>query len=377
VRASLSKDGVASAEELRADPDGTFQHARILIIDDQAENVTLLRRVLLRAGYRDVQSTTEPSQAEMLYEAYGPDLVLLDLHMPEMDGFAVLERLRALTTRGTYLPILVLTGDHDQGKRRQALAAGATDFLAKPFDLVEVMLRIRNLLETRHLHRLLSNQNAVLEAGVRQRTRELEEAQSEILARLAAAAEHRDDDTGRHTLRVGELSAAVAEALALPREAVELIRAAAPLHDVGKIGVPDHILLKAGKLTPEEFTVMKAHTTIGAAILAGGRSPLVIEAERIALNHHERWDGGGYPNGLVGSAIPLGARIVAVADVFDALTHERPYRSAWPLGRVMEEIRAQSGHHFDPDVVTAFLTYSTRKGLSDELLRSVTRSTIA
>ena len=365
MSAPLTKYGTAATQSLHPNLEEASHYARILIIDDQPQNVALLRRVLSQAGYHDVQSTSEPGQAEKLYEAYCPDLVLLDLHMPEMDGFAVLERLRALTTRATYLPILVLTGDHDPGKRRQALAAGATDFLAKPFDLVEVMLRIRNLLETRHLHRLLSNQNAALEAGVRQRTRELEEAQGEILARLAAAAEHRDDDTGRHTLRVGELSAAVAETLRLPREAVELIRAAAPLHDVGKIGVPDHILLKAGKLTPEEFAVMKAHTTIGAAILAGGRSALVIEAERIALNHHERWDGTGYPNGLVGTAIPLGARIVAVADVFDALTHERPYRPAWPLDRVIEEIRAQSGHHFDPDVVAAFLTHSAHNGLSD------------
>jgi putative two-component system response regulator len=360
VSAPLSKHGAASADELRPNLGQAFQHARILIIDDQPENVTLLRRVLSRAGYREVQSTSEPSQAEKLYETYGPDLVLLDLHMPEMDGFAVLEQLRSLMARSTYLPILVLTGDHDPLKRRRALAAGATDFLAKPFDTAEVVLRIRNLLETRHLHQLLSNQNTVLEARVRQRTHELEDAQGEILARLAAAAEHRDDDTGRHTFRVGQMSAAIADALGLPREAVELIRAAAPLHDVGKIGVPDHILLKAGKLTPEEFAVMKTHTTIGAAILAGGRSALVIEAERIALNHHERWDGTGYPDGLAGNAIPLGARIVAVADVFDALTHERPYRAAWPLDRVMGEIRAQTGHHFDPAVVAAFLTQSPR-----------------
>jgi putative two-component system response regulator len=354
---------MAAAPALRPSLEEAFQHARILIVDDQPENVVLLRRVLAKAGYRDVHSTSEPSQAEKLFQAYRPDLVLLDLHMPEMDGFAVLERLRSLTARSTYLPILVLTGDHDPLKRRQALAAGATDFLAKPFDIVEVVLRIRNLLETRHLHRLLSNQNAVLEAGVRQRTRELEEAQGEILARLAAAAEHRDDDTGRHIFRVGHMSAAIAKSLGLASEVVALIRGAAPLHDVGKIGVPDHILLKVGKLTPEEFAVMKTHTTIGAAILAGGRSALVIEAERIALNHHERWDGTGYPNGLSGDAIPLGARIVAVADVFDALTHARPYRPAWPLDRVMGEIRAQDGHHFDPAVVAAFLKQSTPKGL--------------
>lgn len=362
--APLRKHGSAEVSTFPSRPQGSLQHARILIVDDQPENVTVLRRVLSKAGYRHVQSTTASSEAEALFESYGPDLVLLDLHMPEMDGFAVLERLRCLTTRGSYLPILVLTGDHDPLKRRRALAAGATDFLAKPFDIVEVVLRIHNLLETRHLHRLLSNQNTVLEAGVRQRTRELEEAQGEILARLAAAAEHRDDDTGRHTFRVGQLSAAIAEVLELPREIVEVIRAAAPLHDVGKIGVPDQILLKPGKLTPEEFAVMKTHTTIGAAILAGGRSAVVTEAACIALNHHERWNGSGYPNGLAGEAIPLGARIVAVADVVDALTHERPYRPAWPLDEVMHEIRTQSGHHFDPTVVAAFMTHSARQGPS-------------
>ena len=332
-----------------------FQRARILIVDDQQENVALLTRMLSQAGYRDIQGTTESRRVEMLYEAFHPDLVILDLHMPAMDGFAVLERLRARTARSTYLPILVLTGDHDPSNRRRALGAGATDFLAKPFDIVEVMLRIRNLLETRHLHQLLWNQNVGLEERVRQRTSELEQAQGEILARLAAAAEHRDDDTGRHTLRVGQLSAVLAEALGLPRDLVEVIRAAAPLHDVGKIGVPDQILLKVGRLTPEEFAVMKTHTTIGAAILAGGSSPLVVEAEGIALSHHERWDGRGYPNGLEGDEIPLGARIVAVADVFDALTHARPYRPAWPLEQVLDEMRAQRGRQFDAAVVDAFL----------------------
>ncbi|MGQ0714299.1 MAG: HD domain-containing phosphohydrolase [Gemmatimonadaceae bacterium] len=365
MSAILSGHGAARPLGLHPSLEEGLQHARILIIDDQLENLTLLRRVLSKAGYAAMQSTTDPNEAATLFEAFCPDLVLLDLHMPGLDGFAVLERLRSLTPRATYLPILVLTGDHDPLKRRRALAAGATDFLAKPFDNVEIVLRIRNLLETRHLHRLLSNQNSVLEAGVRQRTRELEEAQGEILERLAAAAEYRDDDTGRHTLRVGELSAAIAEALGLARETAELIRAAAPLHDVGKIGVPDHILLKPGNLTPEEFDVMKTHTTIGAAILAGGKSALVMEAERIALNHHERWDGSGYPNGRRGDAIPLSARVVAVADVFDALTHPRPYRLAWPLDRVIAEIRAQSGQHFDPSVVAAFLRHSARTGLCD------------
>ena len=360
--APVSTEQTSVVPELFPRLEEAFQRARILIVDDQQENVTLLRRMLSKAGYRDIEGTTEPGRVEMLYEAFGPDLVILDLHMPAMDGFAVLERLRARTARSTYLPILVLTGDHDPLKRRRALAAGATDFLAKPFDIVEVMLRIRNLLETRHLHQLLWNQNVGLEERVRQRTSQLEEAQGEILARLAAAAEHRDDDTGRHTFRVGQLSAVLAQALGLPHDLVEVIRAAAPLHDVGKIGVPDQILLKVGKLTDEEFAVMKTHTTIGAAILAGGSSRLVIEAERIALSHHERWDGGGYPNGLAGEEIPLGARIVAVADVFDALTHARPYRAAWPLEQVLEEMRAQRGRHFDPVVVDAFLAQPQGSG---------------
>ncbi len=189
---------------------------------------------------------------------------------------------------------------------------------------------------------------------VRERTLELDESQIEILERLAQAAEFRDDDTGQHTRRVGQMAGLLAQTLGLDPCTVDLLRRTAPLHDVGKIGISDLILLKPGKLSSGEFDVMKSHTTIGASLLRGGRSKLVQMAQAIALSHHERWSGGGYPHGLVAGQIPVEGRIVAVVDVFDALTHERPYKEAWPLERAIEEIRSQSGRQFDPEVVAAF-----------------------
>lgn len=333
--------------------------ARILIVDDQEQNVTVLGRILKRAGYLKVESTSDPRRAIELCESRTPDLVLLDLHMPELDGFAVLEQLRRVAAADSYLPVLMLTGDGSAEVKLRALAAGATDFLAKPFDATEVILRIRNLLETRHLYRLLRVQNTHLEARVRERTEALESSQLEILERLAEAGEYRDDDTGRHTQRVGELSAALAAAMNLPAATVEVIRRTAPLHDIGKIGIPDIILLKPSPLTASERAVMETHAEIGAKILTGGRSELIRAAEEIARHHHERWDGTGYPGGLRGNAIPVAARIVAIADVFDALTHDRPYRSAWPVAAAMAEIVAHRGTQFDPDFVDAFVGLSS------------------
>ena len=337
----------------------SITQATVLVVDDEESNVRLLRRMLARAGFTDVRATSDPREVAALVAESEPDVVLLDLHMPERDGFQVLEDLAPYTrgtgTKGVPLPVIMLTGDSSPAVKRHALALGAKDFVAKPFDAPEVVLRINNLLETRHLHLVLQKQNATLEATVQERTRALEEAQAEVLERLATAGEFRDDDTGGHTQRVGERAGRLARSLGLPTAQVELISLAAPLHDVGKIGIPDSILLKPGKLTPEEFAVMQSHTTLGAAILAGGRTALVRMAERIARSHHERWDGAGYPDGLTGEAIPLEARLVAVADVYDALTSDRPYRLAWPLDRVVAHIREGSGRHFDPSVVAAFL----------------------
>jgi putative two-component system response regulator len=329
--------------------------SRLLIVDDQPDNIKTLTRILHKVGYRAIHSTTDPREAIELYRTLNPDLVLLDLHMPQMNGLEVLAELRALTPPELYLPVLMLTGDDTPEARQSALGMGAKDFLAKPFDLPEVLLRIGNLLETSSLHRRLHDQNRQLESRVLDRTQKLEEAQVEILERLAGAAEFRDDDTGQHTQRVGLLSARLAHAVGLPRNLVNLIRRAAPLHDVGKIGIPDRVLLKTGPLDAEETALMRTHTTIGAAILSGGRSELIQEAERIALGHHERWDGGGYPNLISGDGIPLSARIVAVADVYDALTNSRPYRVAWPVSRVLEELDRLRGKHFDPELVKAFV----------------------
>jgi putative two-component system response regulator len=330
-----------------------LKRAKILVVDDQQPNVLLLERILDQAGYTSVTTTTDSSQVVGLCTQTPPDLILLDLHMPNPDGFEVMEQLSPWL-EGRWLPILVLTADATPEAKRRALAAGAKDFIAKPFDQIEVLLRIENLLHVGLLQTELRGHNLALEQQVRERTEDLLDARIEILERLALAAEYRDDDTGEHTKRVGRTSALIARALYLDQEQIELIEQAAPLHDVGKIGVSDQILLKPGKLTPEEFQLMKAHVTVGSFILSGSRSPMLQMAERIALTHHEWWDGSGYPSGLSGAEIPLGGRVVAVADVFDALTHDRPYKAAWPVDRAVAEIRRLGGLQFDPRLVEAF-----------------------
>lgn len=326
----------------------TSRAARVLIIDDHEANVEALRRILRSAGFLSVSSTTDPMNGVIQVRTWEPDLILLDLHMPRLDGFGVLDAISQQLAAG-YLPVLMLTADSSDETKRRALAGGAKDFLTKPFDATEVLLRIENLLETRSLY-------TTLEQRVAERTRELEEAQVEILQRLAAAAEFRDDETGEHTQRVGRLAAMIAEQMGLPAAIVDHIRRAAPLHDVGKIGIPDYILLKNAALTDEEQRIMRTHVTIGARMLAGGRSELVQTAERIARSHHERWDGKGYPDQLAGEHIPIEARIVGVADFFDALTHKRPYRAAWSLQKTLALIGDETGGHFDPVVVKALLT---------------------
>lgn len=327
--------------------------ARILIVDDQEQNISLLRRILDRAGYENVESTTTPAEVLTLKERFQPDLVLLDLHMGDMNGFEVLQELVTNPRGADHLPVLMITADDSAEVKRRALALGAKDFVRKPFDSAEVLLRIRNLLETRFLYQTLRDQNSELEQKVAERTKELEESRLEVLERLAVAVEFRDDDTGNHTKRVAEVSAALAEAIGLPPATVELVRRAAPLHDIGKVAIPDNILLKAGPLTAPEFATMKTHTVIGSMMLADGRSELVRVSQRIARSHHEWWDGSGYPDKTSREAIPLEARIVAIADFLDALTHDRPYRPAWSLPDTLEEIAARAGIHFDPKIAGA------------------------
>jgi len=328
--------------------------ARILIVDDEQDNILLLSRILEAEGYTDIRSTTDPTEVAELTHELDPDLILLDVLMPRMDGHSVLRRLREPDLYDASRPVLVLTSDHSRQAQREAWAAGSKDFLTKPLSPSEVRMRVRNLIETRMLHLELREHNEVLEDRVRQRTSALEEARLQILYRLARAAEYRDDDTGQHTRRVGRTAAEVARALELPPREVGGIRMAAPLHDVGKIGIPDSILLSADKLSDDHIKVMKTHCVIGAELLSSEDVPLLQLAAEIALSHHERWDGKGYPYGRAGDDIPLAGRIVAVADVFDALTHHRPYKNAWLQEAALEEIVALSGLAFDPDVVSAF-----------------------
>ncbi|MGH7618510.1 MAG: HD-GYP domain-containing protein, partial [Gemmatimonadaceae bacterium] len=314
------------------------------------ENTHLLRTVLQRHGYTNIHTTNEGAAVVSMFGELNPDIVLLDLHMPDANGLDLMRALHAVNGSGPFLPIVIITGDLSPDAKRDALDSGAADFIAKPYDPTEVQLRVLNLLATRRLHLQLARENRSLEERVRERTDALAAARIEVLERLAMATEARDDLTGEHTRRVGQLAAELAELIRLPAETVELIHRAAPVHDIGKIAIPDSILHKPGALTPAEMEVMHTHTTIGASILSGGDNPLLITAERIAASHHERWDGKGYPHGLARDAIPIEGRITAVADFFDALTHDRPYRHAVPREFVLLDIERGAGSQFDPDV---------------------------
>ena len=335
-------------------PPENHHDARIFVIDDEPTNVLLLRRILGHEGYQHVHTATDPMALPQLLELGWPDLVLLDLNMPAMDGFEVMDLLDDLNEHATFLPILVLTADANTATRDRALAGGAMDFVTKPFDRTEVLLRMHNLLQTRWLHARLEESNRTLESRVRERTAALWQAQAETVDRLAMAAEFRDDSTGAHIRRVGATSRAIALELGLDDDRAELIGLAAPLHDLGKIKVPDRVLLKPGPLDEEEFAIIRTHTEVGHQLLRDSESPLLQLASVMALYHHDRWDGQGYHD-VRGEDIPLEARIVSVADVYDALTHERCYKEAWPEEVALVEIAEASGRQFDPSVVDAFL----------------------
>jgi putative two-component system response regulator len=348
----------------------TLKTARILIVDDQEANVLLLERLLATVGYSNFISTNDPRQVLPLFSKFQPDLILLDLMMPHLDGYSVMQQIGPRIPEGTYLPILVLTAEMNAEAKQKALTVGAKDFLTKPLDATEVLLRIKNLLETRFLHLRMQDQKQLLEDQVQEKTRELEEARIEILKKLAMAAEYREDPSGEHSQRVGETAAILARAAGLPKAQVELIRLAAPLHDVGKIAVPDSILRKPERLTPEEYEQVKLHAAVGARILSGTPSPLLQLAEEIALYHHEHWDGNGYAS-LKEQDIPVAARIVAIADAFDAMTHDRPYHAAISKDEALAEVARQSGRQFEPRLVDAFLRWHKKQDLPKRMRETI------
>ena len=342
-------------------PNALFLDARILLVDDQEPNLLLLKKMLGAQGYVDLTAVSDPREVVPLHTAAPFDLILLDLSMPHMDGFAVMAALKEARP-GVALPVLVLTAQTDYESRIRALDLGARDFLTKPFDRLEVLARIRNHLEVQVLHRQLREHNLLLEDKVRARTQDLHDSQLEIVRRLSRAAEYRDYETGLHVVRMSQYAAALGRAIGLPRAEWERIQDAAPMHDVGKIGIPDRFLHKPAKLDPEVWAIMQTHAQIGADLLDGHPAPLLQCAAEIALSHHEKWDGQGYPRALAGLAIPLTGRIVAVADVFDALTTARPYKSPWTPAAAFAFIAEQAGRHFDPRLAEAF------QGIAAEVL---------
>lgn len=342
-------DGRHSAED--------FEAANLLIVDDEEENCILMTRMLRKAGCNRVEVLSDPSSIVDVCRRIQPDVVLLDYRLQGTDGIAVLRRL--WSADGCHdVAVIMLTGNATDEVRKQAFELGVSDFLYKDFDFTELLTRVRNVLHSQRLRQQIERQVQVLESTVRMRTAELEGARREVLDRLAIAAEYRDDQTGQHTIRVGRLSCRIAAALGLPNQYVESIQVAARLHDLGKIGISDLILLKPGKLTDAERAIMQRHPQIGASILADCTEPVLAMAREIALSHHERWDGRGYPRGLAGEEIPLCGRIVAVADTFDAMTSHRPYQAAVSPADAQVEIRAAMGSQFDPAVVQAFLSLS-------------------
>lgn len=356
--------------------DDVLSDPRIAIIDDQPVNIKVVQKYLKLAGYRQFFTTADSTQALELIARERPDVVLLDIMMPQVSGLEILERLRQ-NEQFVDLPVIILTAATDRETKIAALRLGASEFLGKPVDSVELEARLRNVLTTKTHQDRLKNYAWELELEVATRSTELADAYREVVACLAKVGEYRDNDTGNHVIRVGRYAQVIARRLGLNEEIVDRIGQAAPLHDIGKVGIPDAILLKPGRLdaaeraqieghseygqdicapaAPEREGHFMSHTVSGALITHGATTPVLAMAGTIALTHHERWDGTGYPRGLAGNDIPLEGRITAVADVFDALTSRRPYKEPYSLDKSLEIMREGRGTHFDPAVLDAFL----------------------
>lgn len=324
--------------------------AKILLVDDDEKNLELLEAILSPLGY-DILKADDGVSALSIIKKEKVDLVLLDVMMPEMSGFEVAQRIKA----DRQIPVILLTSLREKEDILKGLESGADEFLSKPFFKEELLLRIKNTLKLKEYQNTLRERVNRRTAYLKEALKKLTVLTREMAFRLLTAAEYRDIETGKHLIRVGRYSRIICEALGFKKAFLELMENAAPMHDIGKVGIPDNILLKPGKLTPEEFETMKSHTLIGARILEGSEFPLIQMSCAIALTHHEKWDGSGYPYGKKREDIPLSGRIVALTDVFDALSSRRPYRPAFPWDESLNMVKQDTGKSFDPQVVEAFL----------------------
>ncbi len=335
----------------------TLSNNKILLVDDTKINIDILVQTL-KDKYK-LGVALDGQKALQYVKSHKVDLILLDILMPEMDGFEVCRKLKENPVTQK-IPIIFITAVGDLDHKTKGFELGAVDYITKPFDITEVQARIKTHLMLKNALEALESQNTILDEKVKERTRELEDAQIEIIERLSTAAEFRDEETGNHVKRMSNYCKLLALACGLSEEESAMIALASTMHDLGKIGVPDNILLKPGKLTADEWAIMKIHPTTGSKMLAGSKSEIIIMAERIALTHHEKWDGTGYPNGLSGKDIPLEGRIACLCDVFDALTSTRPYKEAWSAKKAFKEIKVCRGTFFDPELADLFLKLSSK-----------------
>lgn len=339
------------------------EHVKVLILDDQAISRSIIAQVIKHLSpTATIHEADTPASALAWAKEFTADLIIVDFEMPGMNGIDFVREVRRHPDYHA-VPTLMITIKKDVETRYAALDAGVTDFLTKPVDMHECAARCRNLITMRQQQLLLEDKSRLLEARVRKATADILAREKETLMRLARAGEYRDSDTGKHLLRMSLYSRLLAKAIGMTDDESELIELAAPLHDIGKIGIPDSILRKNGPLTEDELQIIRQHPVIGFEILEGSPSKHLQKGSEIALAHHEKFNGSGYPYGLTGESIPLSARIVAIADVFDALTSTRPYKKAWEVERSMQYLVNESNQHFDPDLVKAMV--SIRKSLEE------------
>ncbi|MBV8601701.1 MAG: response regulator [Candidatus Eremiobacteraeota bacterium] len=327
---------------------------KVLAVDDAITNLQAYERILKQLKGIEVFPYTT-SRAALLWAEDNPvDLLIIDYNMPSPNGLEFVERFKKMGGKAD-VPIIMITGAREHEVRYTAFDNGVDDFLQKPADPVQFVARVRNLLKLRERELKLAERAEKLTEEVRRVTAEIGHAEEETIFRLTRAAEFRDKETKNHTIRMGHYARLLVARIGLPTVTQETILLAAPMHDIGKVAIPDSILLKEGKLTPEEWEVMKGHARAGYEILKNSESPVIQMGAEIALSHHEKYDGSGYPQGLAGETIPLSGRICALTDVFDALLSDRPYKKAWPLHEVLENLRKGKGQHFDPKLVDAFV----------------------